>query len=229
MAAILWAFAVAAGEAPRSVGTKDAPMEAREHHEAKGLPLEWGEIRGRRPLRLWWGAVHQAGAASDSFTVASEVQLRLVPWDGGLRTESMKKRAQFGILVVSPDSSLVLDPLVGHELVGPQGEVGADVDTGFSLFLSGSGARTYSWVSTLDHVAWAFWADSSVAMLGGWCLQEELGSSREVRPLVLMVSTSSGHMTKFVGGRVPEDFWALWGTLMRAVRERSFPQLQWSE
>lgn len=167
-------------------------------------------------------------ASASSFAAQAESRLIRVPWARALRSVEMRRRATFGVLISSPDSTLVLDPLTGYEL-DRHGGIGADPDLGFSLFLRKSGDRTFHWASTSDLMVAAAWVDSARVMIVGWSavdLSRGRGMRIEDRPAIWVVDASAGRMVRYLGPHVPEARLSQWRQAVRRVRELAYPKVR---
>ncbi len=193
-------------------------------------PAEIAAALGRGALADWLRALQaiDSTVSAGSFAAPAESRLTPAPWPRVLRSEQMRRKAAFGVLIPSPDSALVLDPLTGFEF-DSQGQIGADADLGFSLFLRKSGAQTFHWVSTSDLMVAAAWVDSArVVIVGESRIDRSRGKGLRFddRPAIWVVDAAAGRMTRYLGPRVPTARRSEWRHALRDVRERAYPRVR---
>ncbi len=194
------------------------------------IPADVAAVLERGAPGFWLRALQaiDSTASAGSFAASAESRMTRVPWTRALRSEQMRRKAAFGVLVPSPDSAIVLDPLTGFEL-DSQGRIGAEADLGFSLFVRNSGARTFYCVSTLDLMVAAAWVDSTRVVIVGRSavdVSHGKGTRYDERPAIWLADAVAGRMVRYLGPRVPEARLSAWRRALRRVQERAYPKVR---
>ena len=135
----------------------------------RGLPQIVTDALEEEPLKSWvdaWAASDLEFALTD-FVTPGYTKMRVVEAEGMLHSsEQMKKKRRYGLLHTSPDGAYVLDPFVGG-FVDKRGEIGWDIDQGYSVFDAETGDRLYYHVDTRSHIGMAHWINPRIFVLTG--------------------------------------------------------------
>ena len=193
------------------------------------VPPAIAELLLKHPLAEWLQALQSIHpeASTEYFRSYGSWHMFKVRAVGMLGDEMLRRKASCSMLLESPAGTYVLDPFVGFEVYEECG-LGADVDTGFSIFQSASGDRTWYDVSTTESIHVAAWADDSTFVMAGTGRIENADRSLATRvPLLWVGDASNGIMRRYIGAPMdPLQEEGFWRQILIVMRN-SYPRVRY--